>query len=87
MLLSYFCQAKYINADKFESLVIEQINRRIFSKDHLINLVRMVNEEVDSTMNSFQDELVHICDTIEDVNRRLERYYLHLVGENAFWLI
>ena len=69
------CQAKYINAEKFESLVIEQINKRIFSKDHLINLVRMVNEEVDSTMNSFQDELVHISDTIEDVNRRLERLY------------
>jgi len=36
---------------------------------------RMVNEEVDSTINSFQDELVHVSDTIEDVNRRLERLY------------
>ena len=69
------CQAKYINAEKFESLVIEQINKRIFSKDHLINLVRMVNEEVDSTMSSFQNELNLIIDTIEDVNHRLERLY------------
>ncbi len=69
------CQAKYINAEKFESLVIEQINKRIFSKDHLINLVRMVNEEVDSTMCSFQNELNLIIDTIEDVNHRLEHLY------------
>jgi len=69
------CQAKYINAEKFESLVVEQINKRIFSKDHLINLVRMVNEEVDSTMNSNRDELNLITDTIEDINHRLERLY------------
>lgn len=69
------CQAKYINAEKFEGLVIEQINNRIFSKDHLINLVRMVNEEVDSTMNSYQSELGLISDAIEDVNHRLERLY------------
>jgi len=50
-----------------ETLVIEQIKKRIFSKDHLINLVRMVNEEVDSTMNSFQNGLNLIADTIEDV--------------------
>ena len=35
----------------------------------------MVNEEVDSTMNSYQDELNLVADTIEDVNRRLERLY------------
>ena len=57
------CQAKYLNAGKFESLVIDQINTRIFSKDHLINLVRMVNEEVDSTMNSSRGELNLITDT------------------------
>lgn len=69
------CQAKYINAGKFESLVIEQINTRIFSKDHLISLVQMVNEEVDSTMNSYRNELNLITDTIEDVNHRLENLY------------
>ncbi len=69
------CQAKYLNAGKFESLVIDQINTRIFSKDHLINLVRMVNEEVDSTMNSSRGELNLITDTIEDVNHRLEHLY------------
>ena len=35
----------------------------------------MVNEEVDSTMNSFQNELNLIVDAMEDVNHRLERLY------------
>ncbi len=69
------CKAKYINADKFESLVINQICTRIFSKDHLINLVQIVNEEVDSTMNSYRDELSLITDTIDGVNHRLEHLY------------
>ena len=42
---------------------------------NLINLVRMVNEERDSTMNSYQDELNIISDATEDVNHRLERLY------------
>jgi site-specific DNA recombinase len=69
------CEAKYINAEKFESRVIEQINKRIFSRDHLMNLVQIVNEEIDSTMNSYQDELNLINNTIEDINHRLERLY------------
>ena len=69
------CKARYINAGKFESLIIDQINKLILSKDHLINLVQMVNEEVDSTMNAYRDELNIITDTLEDVNHRLEHLY------------
>lgn len=69
------CQAKYINTEKFESLVIEQINKRVLTKENLVNLVRMVNEEMDSTINSYQDELNIIFDTTADVNHRLERLY------------
>jgi len=69
------CQAKYINTEKFQSLVIEQISSRILTKENLINLVRMVNEELDSTMNSYQDELNLISDAMADVNHRLERLY------------
>jgi len=69
------CKAKYINTEKFERLVIEQINKRILTRDNLINLVKMVNEEMDSTMSSYQGELGLISDAIEDVNHRLERLY------------
>ena len=69
------CRAKYTSTEKFENLVIEQINRRILTRDNLINLVRMVNEEMDSTVNSCQDELNIISDATADVNHRLERLY------------
>ncbi len=69
------CPAKYLNTDKFESLVIKQIKERILTKENLINLVRMVNEEMDSTMKSYQDEISLISGAISDVNHRLERLY------------
>jgi hypothetical protein len=69
------CLAKYLNTDKFESLVIKQIKERILTRENLINLVRMVNEEIDSAMQSYQNELELISDTITDINNRLERLY------------
>ena len=69
------CPAKYSNADKFESRVIKQIKERILTQDNLIDLVRMVNEEMDSAMQSYQNELVLLISAIEDINHRLERLY------------
>jgi len=69
------CPAKYLNADKFESMVIKQIKERILTRENLINLVHMVNEEMGSAMQSYQNELELISSTITDVNNRLERLY------------
>ena len=69
------CQTRYLNSGWFEGLVIEKIRERILTKENLVNLVRMVNEEMDSTMKSYQDELNLISDAITDVNHRLERLY------------
>ena len=69
------CPAKYLNTDKFESLVIKQIKERILTEENLIELVRMVNEEMDSAMQSYQNELDLISGTITDINQRLERLY------------
>ena len=64
-----------MNKDKFESQVINQIKERILTRDDLIGIVRMVNEEMDSANHSYQNELVLITDAIEDINHRLERLY------------
>lgn len=69
------CPSKYLNTDKFESLVTKQIKERILTKENLINLVRMVNEEMDTSMQSYQDELELISGPITDINHRLERLY------------
>ena len=69
------CPAKYLNTDKFEFLVIKQIKDRILTRENLINLVHMVNEEMDSAIPSYQNELELISSTIMDINHRLERLY------------
>ena len=69
------CPAKYLNTDKFESLVIKQIKEHILTRENLIKLVSMVNEEMDSSMRSYQNEFELISDTIADINHRLERLY------------
>ena len=69
------CQARYLKTEWFEALVIEMIKRRILTKENLANLVHLVNEEMDSTMKSHQDELDLLSQAINDVNHRLERLY------------
>ena len=69
------CPSKYLNSGRLESLVIKQIKERILTRDNLINLVRMVNEEMDSAMQSYQNELELISGMITDINHRLERLY------------
>jgi site-specific DNA recombinase len=69
------CQARYLNADKFETLIISKIRERILTRDNLIKLVKLVNEEMDRATKSYQDELDVICDEVTDTNHRLERLY------------
>ena len=45
------------------------------TRENLIKLVRMVNEEMDTAMRSCQNEFELISDTIADINHRLERLY------------
>ena len=69
------CQARYLNSNKFETLVIKQIKDHILTRDNLTELVRMVNEETDSAMRSYNDELGTIARATADVNNRLENLY------------
>jgi site-specific DNA recombinase len=69
------CPAKYLNTDKFESSVIKQIKERILTRESLIDLVRVVNDEMDEAIRSYQNELELVSSTIADINHRLERLY------------
>lgn len=69
------CRARYLNADRFESAVVKQIKGRILTRENLENLVRLVNEEMDSTTRSHHNDLESITSSINDVNHRLERLY------------
>ncbi len=69
------CQARYLNTEKFEGLVISKIKEHILTEDNLRELVRMVNEEMDNVAGDYRDELGVIADEIAGINNRLERLY------------
>jgi site-specific DNA recombinase len=51
------CEARYLNSQKFEALVINKIKEHILTEENLQELVRMVNEEMDSTAGNYREEL------------------------------
>jgi site-specific DNA recombinase len=69
------CQARYLNADKFETLVVDKIRERILTRGNLIQLVKLVNEEMDSAIKAWQGELDMVSEAVTDTNHRLERLY------------
>ena len=69
------CSSHYLNSAKFEGLVIDKIKEHILTNENLARLVNLVNEEMDSTSKTYQDELNALSDEIINVSHRLERLY------------
>ena len=69
------CSSHYLNSAKFEGLVIDKIKEHILTNENLARLVNLVNEEMDSTSKTYQDELYALSDEIINVSHRLERLY------------
>jgi hypothetical protein len=69
------CLAKYLNATKFENLVINKIREHILTGENLTKLVELVNEEIDNVAKQHRSEHDTIAMTILDINQRLERLY------------
>jgi len=51
------CQAHYINSRKFEWLVIDRIKKHILPEENLMELVRLVNEEVDALTSKHRQQM------------------------------
>jgi len=69
------CSARSLPKDKLEDLVIEQIKERVLTQANLENLVKLVNEELDSSNVIFQDKLDAVDAELSDVKARLSRLY------------
>ena len=68
------CQARYLNSEKFEGLVINKIKEHILTEDNLRELVRLVNEEMDTVAGDYREGLGVIADQIAGINNRLKDY-------------
>ncbi len=69
------CNARYLNARKFEALVIDEIQRRILTSENLTELVNLVTEEMDEAFKDHGRRKTAIDDELADVTARLERLY------------
>lgn len=69
------CPSHYINSQKFERLVVEKIKEHILTEDNLRELVRLVNEEMDTLATEYRHQLDSTLEEIADVNQRLDRLY------------
>jgi site-specific DNA recombinase len=69
------CNAKSLPKDRLEKLVIEQIMSRILIDDVLTELVKLVNEELDSSHNLYREKLEVMDAELKEVNSRLTRHY------------
>ena len=69
------CPARYLNSQQFERAVVDKIKERILTRENLIELVRLINDELDSTSNEYHNSLEVLNNEIADVSNRLERLY------------
>ena len=69
------CDAPYLNARRLEELVIEKIKEKVLTEENLRELVRLVNEELDTATHEYGERLKVLEGELADVQRRLERLY------------
>lgn len=69
------CPACYLRTEWFEAIVIEQTKKHVLTRENLIELVNLTNQELDSNMKSHHAELDAISRSESDTNQRLGRLY------------
>jgi len=69
------CDASFLPKEKLERLVIDKIRSRILTEDNLEQLVKLVNEELQSASYGLKDRLDAIDTELRDVRARLSRHY------------
>ena len=69
------CEARYLNAPRVESFVVEKIRERILTEETIVELVTLVAEEIDAMAGELSGRLEVIEAELGDVRKRLERLY------------
>ena len=69
------CSARYLNAPRLETFVVEKIRSNILTEGSITELVKVVDEEMDGIAQDQRKRLRIIEDELEDVKRRLGRIW------------
>ena len=69
------CSARYLNAPRLETFVVEKIRERILNEETIVALVTLVAEEIDAIAGEVSGRLEVIEAELGDVRKRLEKLY------------
>lgn len=69
------CSSRYLNARKLEALVIDKIREHVLTPANLTRLAKMVMEELNTNVATYETEIGTIDSAIVDVVARLDRLY------------
>ena len=69
------CSARYLNAPKLETFVVEKIRERILTEETIVALVQLVAEEIDAMAGELAGQLEVVEAELSDVRKRLGKLY------------
>ena len=69
------CTARYLNAPRVETFVVEKIRERILTEETIVALVTLVAEEIDAMAGELSSRLEVVEAELGDVRNRLEKLY------------
>ena len=69
------CSARYLNASRLETFVVEKIRERILTEETIVELVTLVAEEIDAMAGELSGRLEVVEAELGDVRKRLEKLY------------
>jgi site-specific DNA recombinase len=72
---SDICDARALPKEKIERMVIDQVKSKILNRESLEELVKLVNQEIDSSHDLLKDRLNNIDAELNDVHNRLSKQY------------
>ncbi len=72
------CSTPRLNAKHFEQLIIDQIREHILTESNMRDLVRLVNEEMDTVIKEQRERVEAAEEELADIRRRMDRLW-HLV--------
>ena len=69
------CDTPRLNAKRFERMIIEQIRENILAESNIRDLVKLVNEELDSVIKEQREKVEAVDEELNEIRRRLDRLW------------
>ena len=69
------CDTPRLNAKRFERMIIEQIRENILAESNIRDLVKLVNEELDSVIREQREKVEAVDEELNEIRRRLDRLW------------